>query len=245
MLHSSMSSKEQWSKLAATLKYDYHTIAIDLYGYGGGEYPKNPASFTLADEALRIDTIIAGLIGKEPYHLIGHSYGGATALRLAYSNQEQIISLALFEPVLFHLLEKTDPARASVLEVIDRIKSYVDNYDFSEATRVFVDFWSGNGTYDGISQTKQSLLNGGIKKVLLDFQAGIYEPLTIEDYRTIKLPVCLITSPQSPLPTRQIIHHLENALPHRQMHRVDGGHMAPISNAKNVNPILEAFIRTI
>ena len=79
MLHSSMSSKEQWSRLSTGLNGDFHTIAIDLYGYGDGDYPQNPSSFSLADEALRIDTIITELIGTEHFHLVGHSYGGATA----------------------------------------------------------------------------------------------------------------------------------------------------------------------
>jgi len=244
MLHSSMSSKEQWSRLSANLCHDFQTIAIDLYGYGTSSYPQNPSSFTLVDEAHRIETIIRQLIGdKKKFHLVGHSYGGATALRLAYNQTHQIISLSLFEPVAFHLLEKDDPALAPIFEVVKSINSCIETSDFSKATSLFVDFWSGVGTYGGLSQTKQLYLDSFIKKVALDFQAGMNEPLTLADYRNIQIPTCLISSPQSPLPTRQIVNNLEGALPDYQIHRVDGGHMAPITNAYSVNDIWQTFIR--
>jgi pimeloyl-ACP methyl ester carboxylesterase len=244
MLHSSMSSKEQWSRLSANLCQDFQTIAIDLYGYGKSSYPQNPSSFTLIDEADRIDTIIRQLIGEKQFHLVGHSYGGATALRLAYNQPHRIKSLSLFEPVAFHLLEKDDPALVPIFEVVKSINSCIEKLDSSKATSLFVDFWSGIGTYSGLNQTKQQYLNGFIKKVALDFQAGINEPLTLADYRNIQLPTCLISSPQSPLPTRQIVSNLERALPNCQTHRIDGGHMAPITNAYSANEIWQTFIRT-
>ncbi len=243
MLHSSMSSKEQWSRLSTGLNCDFHTIAIDLYGYGEGDYPQNPSSFSLVDEALRIDTIITELIGTEHFHLVGHSYGGATALRFAYDNQERLESLSLYEPVAFHLLGENDPALAEILQLVDSINRCIEEKDFSQATRMFVDFWSGEGSYNGIGEAKRNHLDGLIPKVALDFQAGINEPLTIKDYKQIDLPVCLITSPQSPLPTRQIVASLEEALPQSQLHSTDGGHMAPITNAEGVNRVLEKFLR--
>jgi len=238
-----MSSKEQWSRLSTGLNGDFHTIAIDLYGYGDGDYPRNPSSFSLVDEVLRVDAIITRLIGTAQFHLVGHSYGGATALRLAYDNQERLESLSLYEPVAFHLLKENEPALGQILQLVDGINRCIEEADLSQATRMFVDFWSGEGTYNGISEVKRNYLDGLIPKVALDFQAGINEPLTIEDYRQIDLPVCLITSPESPLTTRQIVTSLEEALPQSQLHRADGGHMAPITNAKGVNEIIETFLR--
>ena len=243
MLHSSMSSKEQWLKLSSGLSSDFHTIAIDLYGYGEGEYPHNPTTFSLVDEVLRVDKIIKQLIGEERFHLVGHSYGGATALRLAYDNQDRIKSLSLYDPVAFHLLDDKDPSLVGILQLVDSINACIEEDDFSRATRVFVDFWSGEGTYNGISTVKRDFLDSLIPKVSLDFKAGINEPLTMSDYRQIELPVCLITSPQSPLPTRQIMSNLEEILPRFQTHMVSGGHMAPITNANSVNQIVETFIR--
>ncbi len=244
MLHSSMSSKEQWFRLSTNLRNTFKVIAIDLYGYGESSYPPNPSSFTLVNEASRIDSIITHLIGLDKFHLVGHSYGGATALRFTYDNPDRVISLSLFEPVAFHLLDKKAPALLTILKIVDSISACLEKKDFSTATRTFVDFWSGEGVYGCLNPRKRALLDVFIKKVLLDFQASINDPLTIADFKHIQTPVCLITSPQSPLPTRQIAHNIENALPRLVTHRVDGGHMAPIANAVAVNQIWEAFIRS-
>jgi pimeloyl-ACP methyl ester carboxylesterase len=245
MLHSSMSSKEQWQKLSSRLKQDYHTIAIDLYGYGGCSYPQDPSSFTLADEVLRIDDIVTKLIGKERFHLVGHSYGGATALRFAYANSERLASLSLYEPVAFHLLAKEDPALAIVSQLADNISTYINQSKYSLATEMFVDFWSGKGTYSSLNELKRSFLDDFIRKVTLDFMAGINEPLTTKEYQQIQIPTCLVRGTQSPLPTQQIADNLEATLPQMETHQVDGGHMAPISHADIVNRIWETFIRSI
>ncbi|MFT5731207.1 MAG: pimeloyl-ACP methyl ester carboxylesterase [Desulforhopalus sp.] len=244
MLHSSMSSKEQWLKLSSKLNQDYHTIAIDLYGYGGCCYPQDPSSFTLADEVLRIDDIVTKLIHKERFHLVGHSYGGATALRFAYANSERVASLSLYEPVAFHLLAKEDPALAIVSQLADDISAYINQSKYSLATEMFVDFWSGKGTYSSLNELKRSFLDDFIRKVTLDFLAGINEPLTTKEYQQIQIPTCLVRGTQSPLPTQQIADNLEATLPQMQTHQVDGGHMAPISHADIVNGIWETFIRS-
>lgn len=244
MLHSSMSSKEQWLKLSSRLRQDYQTIAIDLYGYGGCNHPQDPSSFTLADEALRIDEIVTKLIGRERFHLVGHSYGGATALRFAYANSKRLFSLSLYEPVVFHLLAKEDPALAIVLQLAGNIDAYTKQGKYSLATEMFVDFWSGKGTYSSLNESRRSFLDNFIKKVVLDFQAGIHEPLTTKEYQQIHIPICLIRGTQSPLPTRQIADNLEAAFSHMETHQVDGGHMAPISHADIVNRIWETFIRS-
>lgn len=245
MLHSSMSSKEQWLKLSSRLNQDYHTIAIDLYGYGDCAYPEDPSSFTLADEAQRIDDIVTKLFGRVPFHLVGHSYGGATALRFAYANPERLLSLSLYEPVAFHLLSKEDPALTLVTQLANDISIHIKQRNYSQATEVFVDFWSGTGTYSSLNKSMHILLDNCIQKVTLDFQAGINEPLTTGEYQQIQIPICLIRGTQSPLPTRQIADNLEVTLPQIQTHHVNAGHMAPISHADSINRIWEKFIRSM
>ncbi|SHO51568.1 alpha/beta fold hydrolase [Desulfopila aestuarii] len=245
LLHSSMSSKEQWGKLMDVLQEKYQVIAIDLYGYGVSPLPPNGFEFTLLQEAERIQTIIKQFIGDVKFHLLGHSYGAATALRFAYDHQEQLLSLSLYEPVAFHLLAKDDPALLVIVKLAEQIKQAVDCGDLSTGTRIFVDFWSGGGTYANIHMERQRSLNRYIQKVLLDFQAGIYEPLTIDDYARLQLPTCLIAGRKSPPSTRKIVENIARTLPQLEMHWIDGGHMAPITHAATVNRIWVDFLANI
>ncbi|WP_428633978.1 alpha/beta fold hydrolase [Sedimenticola sp.] len=235
LLHSSMSSKSQWRKLAEQLAGRYRTLAIDLYGYGEAEYPATPEQFTLTQETDRIETIIRQSIGDQPFHLIGHSYGGATALRYAYAHQSNILTLGLYEPVAFHLLEPNEPAYQIIREVAERVAEYLNQGDIAAAAGHFIDFWSSPGTYLGLPAERQRILEHYIPKVSLDFQAILRESVKAADYRTLKLPICMLRSQESPLPTRRVAEVLENTLPRLECHWVPGGHMAPITHAEIVN----------
>lgn len=95
-----MSSKNQWNRLIKQLSPDFLPINIDLYGYGQRAMPQNGAEFSLADEIELVCSVIDQHISKDaPFHLIGHSYGGAIALRLAFEQRHRVASLALYEPV--------------------------------------------------------------------------------------------------------------------------------------------------
>src|SRR5215204_4124268 len=79
-LHCSLGSGRQWARLAEELGEDYRVIAPDLSGYGGNRArPLLP--MTLADEVAQLGDQIDQAAG--PIHLIGHSYGGAVAFKMA------------------------------------------------------------------------------------------------------------------------------------------------------------------
>jgi pimeloyl-ACP methyl ester carboxylesterase len=242
LLHSSMSSKAQWKRMVQALEPARPTLAIDLYGYGEAPLPASAEDFALADEVERVRMLIEQRFGHAtPFHLIGHSYGGATALRLASEMPQRIASLAVFEPVAFYLLEADDPARQEVEAVVQRIDQAIP-YDRHAATRTFIDYWSGAGTFDAMPDNLQALLADQIGKVRLDFQALMSEPLRLPDLSVLSMPVCLLRGKQSPLSTRRIVELLSLALPQAVGHESDGGHMAPITHAEQVNALLLGFL---
>lgn len=243
LLHSSMSNKAQWSKLSEQLIPEYRIIAIDLYGYGGSEFPDSPEQFSLAEEAARIAQIIRQRLGNKRFHLIGHSYGGATALRLAHEDPSSILSLGLYEPVAFFLLDQSEQAHQIMRKVEQQIAENLAKGDIPTATAHFIDFWSGQDTYRGLPAERQRILDRYIPKVLLDFQAVLRETLRAKDYRNLAVPVCLLRSQESPLPVRRVAEELERNLPQLESHWVTGGHMAPITNADEVNSYWIDFLR--
>lgn len=245
LLHSSMSDKSQWAKLMDTVSNDFQAISIDLYGYGASSFPCNSETFSLTDETNRIDTIISNLLGhKSSFHLIGHSYGAAAALRYTYENLERVESLAIYEPVAFHLLDTNEPTYMDIVSFAHHLKDLVAKKEKHQATEQFVDFWSGQGTYANLNKARKSALNCLINKVILDFQAGINDSLRLEDYRTICTSTCILAGKKSKPVTQKIAIGLTKSLPNVQFHWVDGGHMAPISEVEQVNTILVDFVDT-
>jgi pimeloyl-ACP methyl ester carboxylesterase len=106
-LHCSGSSGRQWNKLASALGDRCTLIAPDHIGCGATRPWSGDHRFCLADEAARILDIVDAQDG--PIHLVGHSYGGGVALRVARERPERIASLSLYEPTAFHVLRSKDP----------------------------------------------------------------------------------------------------------------------------------------
>ena len=244
LLHSSMSSKSQWNALSARLADQFKIIAVDLLGYGASPFPDTEGeAFSLAHE---VDAVMATLAlqldHSEAFHLIGHSYGGATALRLARMLPGRVLSLALFEPVAFHLLDRHDAARAEIEEIVACIGAARDDH---AATRVFIDYWNRPGTFDSLPPQHQARFSSQIAKVKLDFQALLGEPATLHELGMLRMPALLMHGKHAPASTRRVATALAAGLPDCRLEVSDGGHMAPISHADAVNPILANFLSEV
>ena len=242
LLHSSMSSKAQWSRLVKRLDARFAPIGIDLYGYGDTPMPAGGPGFSLADEVALVNAAIARQIGPhQPFHLIGHSYGGAVSLRLASEQPARILSLALYEPVAFYLLERTEGPYREVADVVAHINAEIGS-DQRLATRMFIDYWSGEGAFDGMPSYVQTALSSQIEKVQLDFQALMGDSLRLADLATLEVPACVIKGSDSPQSSRRIAALLAQTLPRVRCHEIKGGHMAPITHSDDVNALLLAFL---
>jgi pimeloyl-ACP methyl ester carboxylesterase len=242
LLHSSMSSKGQWSELINQYQSGLRFIAVDLLGYGKSPYPFDAAGsgFSLAHE---VDAVMAALAGQlapdEPFHLVGHSYGGATALRLARQMRQRVLSLAVFEPVAFHLLDESDEARAEIEDVVACINDAASDRD---GARIFIDYWNRAGVFDTLPEAQQQRFTSQIAKVKLDFQALLGEAATLADMALLDMPSLVLSGAASPQSTRRVAARLADALPNCTAVQTKGGHMAPITHAAVVNPVITGFL---
>ena len=244
LLHSSMSSKLQWFQLMRTLSKDHLTIAPDFYGFGQSPFPGNPDTFSLSDEIKLVESLMEGVIPKdEPFHIVGHSYGGAVGLRFCYKDEERVRSLTLFEPVAFHLLPETSEELAKVIQQQEVVNNYIDQGNDAGAAEYFIDFYNETGTFSAYPEEMRDILCGYVKKLPLGFRALVNEPLSLEDYSKLKVPICLMAGRQSPLNSRCVSELLARHLTDSQFHWVNGKHMAPLLQPEAVNPIIENFIR--
>jgi pimeloyl-ACP methyl ester carboxylesterase len=239
-----MSSKDQWRSLARLLKGEYRVIAFDLYGYGATPLPTGIDNFSLGDEIALIERGLKGLLeAGEPFHLVGHSYGGAVALRLAHDRPQRVRTLALFEPVAFHLLRQDDPALQPVLEMAQDLAAALGAGDPMAAAACFIDYWGGKGSFAATSARTRELLAASILKAPADFRALLSDPLSPDDYRTLDLPVCLMAGRQSRPPALRVAEVLAEVLPRCRRVWVPGGHMAPVTEGAQVNPLIRKHLQ--
>lgn len=249
LLHSSASSSQQWNGLAETLATRYRVIAPDLCGYGAARPFAVPAGpHSLAHEVEAIERKLALLVGPtRQFHLVGHSFGGAVALKFTSLHAARVLSLTLFEPTAFHLLDPGSPVLSEVKAVAAGVRRALGPFATLAAAGAFIDFWNGPGSFARLPEERKAAFCGHIPKIQCDFEALFGDTLDLAQCRAIATPVCMLSGRQSPACAYVVADTLYSALSGRikEFYTIDSGHMGPITHTRTVNPIIERFLKGI
>jgi pimeloyl-ACP methyl ester carboxylesterase len=244
-LHSSLSSGRQWTRLGEALGDAYRLMAPDLSGYGRHlARPIMPVK--LADEVALLAEQLWEADG--PIHLVGHSYGGAVAFRMATSEPwaGRIRSLTLIEPVLPTLLRDNASDRRlhdAFAELGRHVNVDLWNGMYMEALDRFVAFWNGSGQAEELSGEARLRMIEHIEKVAFDFSAIFDEENVASAAASLRVPTLLISGGLSPYLTQRIVTRLAALIPGAEArHLTSAGHMLPITHAKQINPEITGHI---
>jgi pimeloyl-ACP methyl ester carboxylesterase len=246
LLHCSCASNAAWDSLCDALDEDFRVIAPDQWGCGGSDDWTGQGEFNLAREAAPI-LDITSRIGTA-VHLVGHSYGGGVALRVARERPDLIRSLTLIEPSAFHLLRSGDLDDQilfrEISSVADTVRKAVLSGDCWGGMGHFVDYWNGEGAWNAMSREARMRLGKNLSKVVLDFHALFEEPARLEDYGTLSIPTLLLCGDRSPAPSCRIVEMLASAMPHARVVRIQNAdHMSPFTHSEAVNEAIGAHLR--
>lgn len=244
-LHCSGSSGRQWNKLALALGDRCRLIAPDLIGGSAVARLRSGHRFQMADEAAPVVEIIDAQDG--PVHLVGHSYGGAVALRVAHARPARIASLSLYEPCAFHVLPSLGPDGQIALQEIEsvagKIVHDVLDGDCNAAAARFVDYWNGVGIWAGMKPESRAELLRRMPNAPREFRALFDEPTPFAAYRRLACPALLMRGELAPMPTALIAHALFSVMPAAAIETISGaGHMGPFSHIELVNEKIAAHV---
>ena len=244
-LHASAGSGGQWKALGNRMKYDFHVLTPDLYGHGAAPSWDGPPGDIVAADVARISRRAAEAGGK--VHLVGHSYGGAIALRVALAHPERVASVAVYEPVTMRVLFDYNPkhrAAAEVAEVARDIRRDLKGGSFEHAARRFVDYWSGAGYWAQLTPEVQATVAGRMPVIDAHFASLIHDPVRLRDYANVHVPVLYLTGRETRASARRIGELMRYALPDVEAIRLDDmGHLGPITHAETVAQRIAQFVR--
>lgn len=240
-LHSSAASGKQWRRLiadAAETGETWHWHAPDLYGHG--TRPAWPA-----DRPNRLDVeadgVLAGLPlpADQPFHLVAHSYGAATALQVALQQPQRVQSLTLYEPVAFGVLGDELPEGQEARQVAQDVVVALDRGDLQAAARGFVGYWQGRDIWPELDEAQRQRLAEPMPTVRRHFEALSAARWTDAQLATLRMPVQLICGGATRASARAVSEVLSATLPQVQLKVLEGAaHLAPIGDPARVNPLL-------
>ena len=239
-LHCSASTSGQWRPLMEQLADRYHVIAPDLYGCG-----KSPA--WRGERPLWIDDQIALLASAferagERFHLVGHSYGGAIALKAALRSTAKLKSLVLYEPVLFSVLLSGAPQSAAAREIV-AVRDDVVSGDAKAAAERFIDYWMGRGTWAATPEARRGTLVDAVTAQKPEWHSAFNEPTPLEAFAALDVPTLLMTGTASTAAARAVARLVGGVLPRVRVEAVEGlGHMAPVTHPAEINKRIERFL---
>lgn len=239
-LHCSLAHAGAWSGLAALLP-ERRVLAVDQAGHG-----RQPAWDGQSD--LFGQTLSEALALAPPrFDLVGHSFGGVVALRLALDHPDRVQSLTLIEPPLFAAARAAGDLRFATYHARHRaFEALVHQGRPREALAAFHGDW-GNGValealpdrVVGYMQDRIHLI-AGQAAVLQDDRAGILAPGGLE---RLAMPILLIEGLASPPIAGAILTALAARLPQARREGIAGaGHMVPITHPAEVAQVLRPHL---
>jgi pimeloyl-ACP methyl ester carboxylesterase len=243
-LHSNASTSAQWRPLMERLSGRFRVIAVDAYGAGKSpDWPPGTPGW-LDDELALLERLLNNIEGQ--FHLAGHSYGAALALKAALRNPSRVKPLALYEPTLFSLLLAQDPrhpAAQGIRDAAEDAATAVARGDSAAAAERFIDYWMGPGAWAAMPQTRQPAIAQSMRGIGYWAHALFNEPAPLSAFAALDVPVLYLVGGRSPASSRGVFDLLEKTLPNLRVKQFDGlGHMGPVTHPDLVNQAIERYL---
>ena len=243
-LHSGPGSAADWRAVFERFAAGYRLVAVN--GFGRGQTSDHPAGEVRIDQYV---DLVVGLVRElgESVHLVGHSYGGAVALRMVLTSPRLVHSLAVVEPQAYPLLRDSDPQLLmEVTEVAEAFATAVDEGRVEDAWRGFIDHYSGAGSWRALPEATRERMLRISEPAVRSWAALFTNPITVSGLTQIRVPTLVIRGRQTTAPERRLCEIVADRVHDAREVIVEGaGHMVPLTHPAAVAEALEAHVRSL
>ncbi|MDD2729530.1 alpha/beta hydrolase [Malikia sp.] len=243
LLHSAGNTGAQWTALGDALGDGVRLLAPDLYDCGATSSWTQEREMDYDDVARLLSPLLRQ---NGPLHLVGHSFGGGAALRLATAHPECVRTLTLIEPGAYQLLQETgrDDLWRDFQQVMEDFRCAVTEGDPDTAWALFFDAYCSHvPPWHELPETTRQAIKKKTPALLRVYGAQASNPTRLSDIRRLACPTLVIHGQTTQKPERVVCELIAaNAPLGRRAEVPEAGHMAPLTHAQSVAGLLRAHI---
>lgn len=224
-IHGAGGNRAVWTYQSRRFSQHHRVVAVDLPGHG---LSKERPRATLAEYADYVRSVISTRFLSSPI-VVGHSLGGAIALRMALDTPTEVGGLVLVGTGA--RLRVLPDFFAALREDSDKALSLIGRYAFSPQT-----------PKELVAKALGEMKKRGPDLLIGDFAAGDGFDVTAEINR-INAPTLVIVGRDDRLTPAEYSDYLSKHIPGAQLRVIDGaGHMVMLEQPDVFNSVLEAFV---
>ncbi len=244
LLHAGGSSGRQWAKTARLPESRFRVIAPDLWGFGETESWPGEQELTHDHQALLVARVVEHLC-EQPVHLVGHSYGGATAIRIILRHRELVRTAVLIEPILPCLLELAGEP-GLFREYLEMARAFLGNVaagNVDEAWRGFLDYRNGPGTWEALAAAPRERFRAVTESTVAGFRSNLSNPTSLGDLEQLSIPTLVMRGERTTVPDRRVAEILRDHIPRSRYELIpEAEHMSPLSHPAYIAQAIERHV---
>jgi pimeloyl-ACP methyl ester carboxylesterase len=184
-----------------------------------------------------------------PAHLVGHSFGGSTALLTAIDHPELVRSLILAEPFVPTMLQNV-PGGDTILnqfatKTFGSAAEAINNNNDEQALNALIAGVTGDSLYSSrLPQKDREIMMANTAELRgILFSKNIFPPVTCDDVKKIKAPVLFVNGDLSPIIFSLIIDELSRCTSNKEIVKlIKTNHGLEYENPAEFNKAVLGFI---
>jgi pimeloyl-ACP methyl ester carboxylesterase len=233
----SCSTGAAWRPIIAHWRGGFRCVTTSLLGYGATRERRSRTDADIAHEAEVVEAVIRR--ADRPVHLVGHSFGGLTALAVAMRKRQSLLSLTVIEAPAAEILRATgDRLYGEFRSMTD---AYFGAFEAGETHAIarMIDFYGGAGTFAGWPQRVRDYAVETTPVNLLDWASAYGFRLTPALLAAVATPTLVVWGEASHPAAQRANALLGQHIPHATTATVAGAaHFMIMTHAKQVADLL-------
>ena len=242
LIHGSPGNGGMWKGVATDLAGRHTVWTVTLPDHDRppqASYPTRDIEYFAA----AVETL-AATVGNS-IGIVGHSFGGIVALRLALRGKASVDRVVLLEPVAIPALGILGQAEAEqeMRSVFDTYRRHHREGHADAAATTMIDFWFGAGAYAQMPDAVQTYIRDRNALTVRDVTAVLSERYTADGLAALAVPTLVVCGGASPAATRLITSTLASALGAGKLAVLDGADHALLTDRpREVADLIDRFV---